>query len=72
MHLHVSGQGRIAACSQIGNEPSVSIKSGIFIEKLINCQLIRNDCTPYSDLVLCSYSTDGAVSTAQPNETGRC
>jgi hypothetical protein len=45
MHLRLSQNSRIATSSQNNSEPAVPIKGGEFIEKLMNCQLIRNDST---------------------------
>jgi hypothetical protein len=41
------------ACScESGNESSVSIKCGEFLEHLSDCQLLKRDVSPYSKLFI--------------------
>jgi len=38
----------MTGCCEHGNEPSVSIKCGQFVEQLSNCQLLKEDSDPWS------------------------
>jgi hypothetical protein len=38
----------MAGCCEYGNEPSVSIKGGVFLDYLSDYQLLKKDSTSYS------------------------
>ena len=39
------GQGWVAEACECGNETSVSLKCGEFLDQLQTCQLLKKDCT---------------------------
>jgi hypothetical protein len=41
-----SGQGRVAGCCEHGNEPSGSVKGGVFLDYLSDCWLLKKDSAP--------------------------
>jgi len=53
--------GKVEGACDCGNEPSVSIKFGEFLDWLGNCQILKEDCAAWSYLVLaecgCKYRT---------------
>ena len=46
-----SGYGQLAGTCDCGNEPSGSIKFGVFLDFLKTCQLLRKDSAPWSDVI---------------------
>ena len=51
-----SGQGQVAGTCECGNEPSVSVKCGEFLDQKRNGQLLKEDYAAWSKQVLLSIS----------------
>ena len=47
-----SGQGQLVGTCECGNEPSVSIKCGEFLDRLRTGQLLKKDAAPMSKFSL--------------------
>ena len=46
-----SGQGQLVGTCECGNKPSDFIKCGEFFEQMRNCQLLKKDAVPCSQLI---------------------